>query len=141
MSKETLVFVLPGMHTREDMEYILQADNAQPVLERIPLADIEKALIASKMQLFRIVPGPGVILTEVRSRYGAKRLSLIRGAGRAAHQMKTLFKLLSAVAADLGCECVETVVYSQRLKRALDLSGASVEGYILTYPAESLDGQ
>lgn len=135
-----LEWVPPGQHTAEDMEYILQADEAQPVVDRIPLLQVEHSLHQSKMHLFRIKPGPGVILIEKRGAFGSYRLCLIRGAGRAAHQIKAIMRLLEATRREWGCECIETVVYSPRLKRALELSGAQVEGFILTYK-EQPDGQ
>lgn len=132
----------PGQHTVEDMEYILQADEAQPVCDRIPLETVEQGLLRGELHLFRIKPGPGVILIEKRGQFGHYRLALIRGAGRAAHQIRPILKLLERTRQEWGCECIETVVYSRRLKRALELSGAGVEGYILTYPPpESDNGQ
>jgi hypothetical protein len=136
-----LEWVPAGEHTAADLDYILKADEAQPTLERIPLAEVDEALRMARMQLFRIVPGPGVLLTEIRSAFGTKRLCLVRGAGRAAHQIKSILKLLDQARRDWGCECVETVVYSARLKRALELSGAGVDGWILKYPLETPDGQ
>ena len=133
-SKElALEWVPPGEHTAEDMQYILEADEAQPVVDRIPLLHVEHALKQGKMHLFRLKPGPGIILIEKRGAYGHHRLALIRGAGNAAHQIKAIMRLLDATRKEWGCECIETVVYSHRLKRALELSGAEVEGYILTY--------
>ena len=141
MAELALEWVEAGTHTAEDLEYIVQADEAQPIIDRISLLEIDTALRQNKMQLFRINPGPGVILTEIRSAFGVRRLCLIRGAGRAAHQIKSILKLLNQARIDWGCECVETVVYSHRLKRALELSGAGVEGWILKYPLEKPDGQ
>jgi hypothetical protein len=142
MSELALEWVPAGAHTPEDLEYIAKADEAQPLLERMPLLQVDHALRNARMQLFRIHPGPGVILTEIRSAYGVKRLCLIRGAGRAAHQIKSILKLLETSRREWGCECIETVVYSHRLKRALELSGATVEGFILRYPSpENADGQ
>lgn len=136
-----LEWVPAGQHTPEDLEFVEKADEAQPILERIPLLKVDHALRQGHMQLFRLKPGPGVLLTEIRSAFGVKRLCLIRGAGRAAWQMRALLKLLGLTAREWGCECVETVVYSHRLKRALELSGAEVEGYIMRYSLESPDGQ
>lgn len=136
-----LEWVPAGMHTSKDLDWILKADEAQPFIERIPLLQVDHSLRTGKMQLFRLRPGPGVLLTEIRERNGHKRLCLIRGAGLAAWQMRALLKLLGQTAQEWGCECVETVVYSPRLKRALELSGATVEGSILTYSLETPDGQ
>ena len=142
MSKLALEWVPPGEHTADDMELLLKADEAQPICDRIPLLQVEHALKQSKMHLFRIRPGPGVILIERRGQFGHYRLALIRGAGRAAHQIRPILKLLEATRQEWGCECIETVVYSERLKRALELTDCSIEGYILTYPPpESEDGQ
>lgn len=141
MAELALEWVPPGEHTVEDMEFILQADEAQPVIDRIPLLHVEHSLQQGKMHLFRIKPGPGAILIQKRTAFGHSRLCLIRGAGRAAHQIKAIWKLLEATRQEWGCECIETVVYSKRLKRALELGGAEVEGYVLRHPAESPDGQ
>lgn len=141
MTDLALDWVPPGEATAEDFEYILKADEAQPVCDRIPLLQVEHALQRGTMHLFRINPGPGVILIEKRGAFGHYRLCLIRGAGRAAHQIGSILKLLERTRVEWGCEFVETVVYSDRLKRALQLSGAAVEGYILRYPAEKPNGQ
>lgn len=141
MTELALDWVPAGMHTEKDLEWIMRADEAQPVIESIPLLKVDNDLRLGKMQLFRMQPGPGVLLTEIRSANGVKRLSLLRGSGRAAWQMKAILKLLGKAAAEWGCECVETVVYSKRLQRALELSGAEVEGWIMRYSVESDDGQ
>jgi len=140
MPELALEWVPPGQHTAADMEFVLDADGAQPVPDRIPLEEIERGLLAQQMHLFRIKPGPGIILIEKRGAFGHFRLCLIRGAGRAAHQIKAILKLLEVTRREWGCECIETVVYSHRLKRALELVGAKVEGYVLTYDGEP-DGQ
>jgi hypothetical protein len=72
--------------------------------------------------------------------HGVKRLQIVRGAGHFAPSLRKVLAKLWAFANELGCECVTTVVYSERFKRALELSGASVEGWILTY-SETGHGQ
>jgi hypothetical protein len=140
ITSPSLEWVPPGLHTAEDLELITAADEAQPIIDRIPLLQIDHSLRMAKMQLFRVIPGPGVMLTEIRHAYGVKRLSLLRGSGKCAWQMRAILKLLGATAKEWGCEYVETVVYSPRLKRALELSGAEVEGYILRFAPEGDDG-
>lgn len=136
-----LEWVPAGQHTADDLEEIERANEAQPLIERMTLLHVDHWLRQGKMQLFRLRPGPGALLTEIREAHGVKRLSLIRGAGRAAHQMPQIIKLLDATRQEWGCECVETVVYSHRLKRALELCGCSVEAFVLTYGSEACNGQ
>ena len=112
---------------------MLAADNNQPLIERIPLLRVDHALRMGKMLLFRVHPGPGTLLAEIMSDHGVKRLEMLRGAGRLGPSMHKMLAHLWAFAEELGCECVTTVVYSERFKKALELSGASVEGWILTY--------
>jgi len=131
--QQTLELVWPGQHTAEDLEILLEADNNQPLIERIPLLRVDHALRRGEMLLFRLHPGPGRILAEIISDNGSKRLEMLRGAGRFGPSMHKILASLWAYATELGCECVTTVVYSERFKRALELSGASVEGWILTY--------
>ena len=131
---KTLELVPPGDHTAEDLEFLLNADVSQPLIERIPLLKVDHALRMGKMLLFRLHPGPGAILAEIMSDHGVKRLEMLRGAGRFAPSMHKILDHLWAYAQELGCECVTTVVYSERFKKALELSGASVEGWILVYP-------
>lgn len=131
---KTLELVPPGAHTAEDLQFLLDADDAQPLIERIPLLKVDHALRMGKMLLFRLHPGPGTMLAEVMSDHGVKRLELLRGAGRFGPSMHKILENLWAYAEELGCECVTTVVYSERFKDALELSGASVEGWILVYP-------
>jgi len=71
--KLSLAWVPAGEHTAEDLQWIIEADEAQPIIERIPLLQIDHALRQGTMQLFRVTPGPGVMLTEVRHAYGFKR--------------------------------------------------------------------
>jgi hypothetical protein len=130
---KTLELVPPGEHTAEDLEFLLNADGNQPLIERIPLLKVDHALRMGKMLLFRLHPGPGAILAEVMHDHGVKRLEMLRGAGHFAPSLHKILARLWDFAEELGCECVTTVVYSERFKRALELSGASVEGWILTY--------
>ncbi len=137
---KTLELVAPGEHTAEDLEFLLNADSAQPLIERIPLLKVDHALRMGKMLLFRLHPGPGTLLAEIMHDHGVKRLEMLRGAGKLGPSMHKILAHLWAYAEELGCECVTTVVYSERFKRALELSGASVEGWILTY-SETGHGQ
>ena len=137
---QTLELVEPGKHTAEDLEYLLAADETQPLIERLPLLYVNHALIMGKMLLFRLHPGPGTCLVEINSDHGVKRLEVLRGAGNYAPSLRKVLAKLWAYAQELGCECVTTVVYSERFKRTLELSGARVEGWILTY-SETGHGQ
>jgi hypothetical protein len=142
MIEQVFEWVPPGQATAEDFEFLLDADNAQPVVDRIPLLQIEHRLRQGQMHLFRMKPGPGVVLIERRAANGAARLALIRGAGKAGFQFRAMLKLLERTRREWGCECVETVVYSDRLKQALERIGARTEGFIMTYSGEELsDGQ
>lgn len=136
----TLELVPPGAHTAEDLQFLLDADDNQPLIERIPLLKVDHALRMGRMLLFRLHPGPGTLLAEVMSDHGVKRLEMLRGAGRLGPSMHKILAHLWAFAEELGCECVTTVVYSERFRKALELSGASVEGWILTY-SENSHGQ
>lgn len=136
----TLELVPPGEHTAEDLGYLLNADETQPLIERIPLVKVDAALRSGNMLLFRLHPGPGSCLAEVISDNGVKRLEVVRGAGQYASSLRKVLAKLWDYAQELGCECVTTVVYSERFKRTLELSGASVEGWILTY-SENSHGQ
>lgn len=129
------------MHTVDDLKWIEKADEAQPLIERISLLHIDHALRQGRMRLFRLSPGPGVMLVEIRSDNGVKRLSLVRGAGKAAWQMGAILKQMGKFAKEWGCECVETVVYSHRLERALELVGATKEATVMTFSVETDDGQ
>jgi len=137
---KTLELVPPGEHTAEDLEFLLNADGNQPLIERIPLLRVDHALRRGDMLLFRLHPGPGTILAEIMHDHGVRRLEMLRGAGHFAPSMHKILAHLWAYAEELGCECVTTVVYSERFKNALELSGASVEGWILTY-SENSHGQ
>lgn len=141
MTDLAIEWVPAGEHTAEDLEHIAAADEAQPVIERISLLHMDNALRKGLMQMFRLKPGPGVLVTEVRQQFGHKRLSLIRGAGSCQYNMKRILHLLGQYATELGCECVETVVYSERLEKALLRYGAVKEGAILTYTQEAQDGR
>lgn len=136
-----LEWVEPGMHTAADLQFILDADENQPLTERIPLAEVDAALRAGRMQLFRVAGNRGVVLTEIREAHGSKRLSLLRGAGRVGFQIPAILALLDKTRKEWGCECIETVVYNERIKEVLVRNGSQVEGFILTYSSERNDGQ
>ena len=138
--EQTLELVPPGQHTAEDLQFLLDADITQPLIERIPLLQVDHKLRLGQMLLFRLHPGPGTCLVEINSDHGVKRLEVLRGAGHYAPSLRKVLAKLWAYAQELGCECVTTVVYSERFKRTLELSGASVEGWILTY-SENSHGQ
>ena len=137
---KTLELVPPGQHTAEDLEFLLAADDSQPLIERIPLVKINHALYKGEMLLFRLHPGPGALITEVISDHGVKRLEIVRAAGLFGPSLRNVLARLWVFAQELGCECVTTVVYSERLQKALALSGAQVEGWILTF-SETDHGQ
>lgn len=136
---EVLEWIPPGAATADDFALLLQADAAQPLLDRIPLQQIDTALRQSRMHLFRMRPGPGVVLIEKRQAFGVSRLSLIRGAGLAGFQLRAILHLLEKTRQEWGCECIETVVYSDRLKRALEIVGAETEGWVMTYSDKEVD--
>ena len=133
MAEQTLELVPAGAHTAADLEFLLNADETQPLIERIPLLQIDHGLRTGKYLLFRLHPGPGTCIATINSDHGVKRLEIMRGAGRFAPSLRNVLAKLWAYAQELGCECVTTVVYSERFKRTLELSGASIEGWILTY--------
>jgi hypothetical protein len=133
MDEQTLTLVPPGMHTAEDLEFLLSADDTQPLIERLPLRVVDASLRRGELLLFRLHPGPGTCLVEILHDNGVKRLEVLRGSGRYAPSLRKVLAKLWAYAQELGCECVTTVVYSERFKRALELSGASTEGWVLTY--------
>jgi hypothetical protein len=136
----TLELVPPGEHTSADLQFLLDADETQPLIERIPLLQVDQKLRTGEMLLFRLHPGPGTCLVAINSDHGVKRLEVVRGAGHYAPSLRKVLAKLWDYAQELGCECVTTVVYSERFKRTLELSGASVEGWILTY-SENSHGQ
>lgn len=140
MSGFVLEWVPPGHATAEDYELLLEADEAQPSIDRIPLTTIDNALRHSKMHLFRMRPGSGVILIEMREAFGCKRLCLIRGAGEAGFKLRAIIALLEKTRQEWGCECIETVVYSDRLQQALERCGVRTEGYVMTYSGEEESG-
>jgi len=133
----TLELVPPGQHTADDLQFLLDADTAQPLIERIPLLQVDHGLRMGRLLLFRVHPGPGNILAEVMSDNGVKRLEIVRASGRVGVSMRKILASLWAYGQELGCECVTTVVYSDRLQKMLSLSGAHVEGWILTFPERS----
>ena len=134
---KTLEYVPPGMHTAEDLEFLLAADNQQPLIDRIPLLQIDHKLLTGEMMLFRLKPGPGTCICAIIKEHGVKRLEVTRGAGNYAPSLRNVLKELWTLAVELGCECVTTVVYSERFQKALVLSGAQVEGWMLTYSEAS----
>jgi hypothetical protein len=129
----TLEQVHPGRHTAEDLEFLLSADNAQPLIDRIPLLQIHHKLNMGTMQLFRVHPGPGTILTEVVSANGTKRLNLVRGGGKIGLHLRKIMDELDGFREELGCESIQTVVYSERFLKSLVRSGCGIEGWMLTY--------
>jgi hypothetical protein len=133
----TLNLVVPGQHTAEDLEFLLDADNSQPLIDRIPLLQIDHKLRTGEMMLFRLNPGPGTCICTVVQEHGVRRLEVTRGAGHYAPSLRNVLKELWTLAVELGCECVTTVVYSERFQKALVLSGAQVEGWMLTYSEAS----
>lgn len=138
MEPLTLLPVPAGTHTADDLVEVLAADEAQPLIERYGLVYIHQALCDGRMVLYRLKPGPGIMVTEIQMDHGVKRLCVFRGAssGHYGASLRKVLKQLWRMAQDEGCECVQTVVYSERLMKALQHRGVAVEGYIMTYAGE-----
>lgn len=132
----TLEPIAPGTHKVADLEQILRAEEAQPLIERYGLTYIHEALCANRMTLWRLRPGPGILVTEIVEDNGIKRLCVFRGSGRYGASLRKVLKQLWTIAQEAGCECVQTVVYSERLMQALHHRGVTVEGYIMTYAGD-----
>lgn len=141
MHDQSLVLVPAGMHTAADLVWIWEADKQQPQIEQLSLASVDASLRTGQMHLLRLVPGPGCFLVEVRQDHGVKRLALLRGAGVMGLRTRSVVRLMGVIAKQWGCECVETVVYSPRLERALVLAGCKREATVLTFGLEADDGQ
>lgn len=113
-----------------DWELLLAADAAGPAINHLDPAAIVKGLISGEMQCFRLKPG-GVLLTELNTDNGCRRLNLVRCAIRPDRSLGWIFpqvtKFLQHLAREWGCEAVESVVYSPRLAKAMAKVGAKPE--------------
>ncbi len=122
--------------TTADWELLLQADDAGPDFNRISAEQIAAELSSGVMHCFRLKPGIGIMLVDVRvGPTGLKRLGIVRMACRRPHspcwiyaQLKTL---LQHTAREWGCEAVETMIYSARLAKALQRVGARAESIMM----------
>lgn len=137
-----LQYVHPHELTADDLVWIEKANFAGPRFERLPLLQIEHSIRQSEMQLFRFLPGPGVLLTEIlKSASGIKRLMLVRAAGEGVGwTFPQIADLLKRTAREWGCEGVDCRVYGsqRRLAEAMLKVGAKVES--ITMFLEAGDG-
>lgn len=136
-----LYYVKPEELTADDLAWIERANFAGPRFEQLPLLQIEHSIKQSDMQLFRFIPGPGVLLTEIlKSASGVKRLMLVRAAGEGVGwTFPQIADLLKRTAREWGCEGVDCRVYGtqRRLAEAMLKVGARVESITMFLEASN----
>lgn len=119
--------VPPALLKPEDIDYIVEADAAGD-----PFYSITGHLISNlwngSWRLFR-VPGHGVLVLEVNTGSdGSSRLNIISMAGK---DLTLRFEQISSdlqhLARKWGCKAIETMVYSDKLAKALTRGGAQRE--------------
>lgn len=126
--------VLPSALTPKDFQLLYEADANSPAVAKLHMADVVNRLWTGTFQLWR--HKAGVILTEVTD---DRRLNLVRASGQLAAHFKTLGQDLQHAARELNCNAIETIVYSPKLARALQRSGAKQEAIVMVL--ELNDGQ
>jgi hypothetical protein len=110
------------------------ADTFAPEHAKLNIAEIVKGIWTGDYQLFSCPYG--IMLTEVVN----GRLNLVRMTGtRMALFFNTISRDLQHHARELGCNAIETIVYSDKLARTLRRGGAKLESY--TMVLELNDGQ
>lgn len=126
--------VLPYEISYSDLKQLQQADEHSPDGCKLALHEIVDHIWNDQMQLFRTPCG--VMLTE---KIG-KRLNIVRmePAGKLALRAQEFLKALQHIARDMGCNAVETCVYSEKLARTLRRGGAKQES--VTMVLELSDG-
>lgn len=136
-------YVSPQGLRMQDFLWLGEANQAATKFDRLDLNEVFDQLHSGTMHLLRLrPPNDGVLLLEVLSRNGSKRLCLLAVAGKGIARIASkLGNLLRATAHEWGCEAVETLVVDPRLARAIMRSGARPESVTLVLPVGGSDGR
>lgn len=119
-----LKHVHPQQISAEDFAMLIVADGNNPEHCHITADDLVTKLWAGVFELWRFEDGSGVVLAEKCG----ERLNLVRLSGNCiAFRFKEIADTLQHRAAELNCNSIETLVYSEKLVKALERLGARQE--------------
>lgn len=119
-----LTRVNPQDITASDFELLIKADVHNPSHCHIPSAELVHNLWSGTFELWRLEDGSGIVLAEK----AADRLNLVRLAGtNVVKRFKEIAEVMQHRAKELNCTSIETMVYSDKLIRALERLGAERE--------------
>lgn len=122
-----LVRIQPLELDIDDISWLVKANEEGPVSHQLPVTDMVSRIWQGSLQLFRAECG-GVMLTEVNG----DRLNLVKMAGyKMALHFQAISRDLQHAARELGCNAIETNVYSEKLARALRRGGAKQESVVM----------
>lgn len=132
MASVMLEFVKPSDIKPDEFAELYVADQAGPAFNSINPSDAVRRLWDGSLILYR-APDKGVMLVEVNEGGdGTKRLNLVRMAGKGlALHFEEISRDLQHIARDQGCVAIETMVYDEKLAKALTRGGAKLESYTM----------
>lgn len=115
------------------------ADSAGPAFNSIPPPEMVRRIWSKEILLFGMPTG--IMAVEVnQGGDGTKRLNLVRMAGKdLTLHFEEISRDLQHIAREHGCVAIETMVYDEKLARALARGGAKQES--VTMVLELNDGQ
>lgn len=132
MAAVMLEYVKPESIKPDEFAELYRADAAGPAYNSISPPDAVRRLWDGSLMLYR-APNRGIMLVEVNEGGdGTKRLNLVRMAGKGlALHFEEISRDLQHIARDCDCVAIETIVYSEKLAKALTRGGAKLESYTM----------
>jgi hypothetical protein len=129
----------PTCLSADDFAELIHADKQHPSFVSINPAECVRQLWDGSLLLYRLADR-GLMMVEVNEGGdGTKRLNLVRMVGeQLTLRFEEISRDLQHIARELGCVAIETVVYSEKLARALRRGGAYQES--TTMVLELTDG-
>lgn len=122
-----LTRVQPEQLDIDDISWLLKANAAGPVSHQLPVDDAVRRIWNGSLHLFRAACG-GIMLVEVNG----TRLNLVKMAGhKIALHFQAISEALQHTAREMGCNAIETNVYSEKLAKALRRGGAKQESVVM----------
>jgi hypothetical protein len=116
--------IMPQEISAEDFELLIKADAHNPGHCHIPPDELVTKLWAGIFELWRFEDGSGIVLAEK----AGDRLNLVRLCGKSiAFRFNEITEILQHRARELNCTSIETMVYSDKLVKALERIGARQE--------------
>ena len=128
-------WINPQFLTNDQLLLIAESLNAAPDYERLEGRELLLKLLQSEAHAFTFGEGNIIILERRRGKDESARVNVVALAGDlTARTMLELASFCKNVAAEWGCDAIETTTYDPRIARAIVKLGGRIESQNLILP-------